>query len=81
VLRFLPTQASQDHFPTLPPSLVSLFFQPLDGERALTFAGIMPCMFGYLKLSMINGHTSGQIYPKSNTLRQHKHILGYEKEA
>jgi len=52
VLRFLPSQANEDHFPALPPSCF-LIFQPLDGGCALTFAGIMPCTFGYLKLSMI----------------------------
>ena len=52
MLGFLPTQASQDHFPALHPSFF-LISPPLDGGCALTFAGIMHCMFGYLKFGMI----------------------------
>ena len=36
-----------------PPPSFFLIFHPLHGWCALTFAGIMPCMFGYLKLSMV----------------------------
>ena len=65
VLRFLPSQASQDHFPALPPSFF-LIFQPLDGWCALTFSGIMPCMFGYLKLSMIVLNERPHQWPNSS---------------
>ena len=64
VLRFLPSQASQDHFPALPHCF--LIFQPLGVGCALTFAGIMPCMFGYLELSMIVLSKRAHPWPNSS---------------
>ena len=55
VLRFLPSQASQDHFPALCPSF-GFIFQPLDGG----------CALGYQKLSMIVLNKRPHQWPNSS---------------
>ena len=77
-LRFLPLSimASSKYWGIFPPFLplvffiiiiiiiiIEIFIFSMYGGCALTFAGIMPCMFGFFKLSMLDLNKRSQLWP------------------